>query len=158
MNTFRNDGVYIKVNNKNKEGYYTYDGAGDLKKHKYGFLDKLHDLYYEGKTTEISYSYIFFHNSTENEIQLYMGSIGGELTSILKGFSRNNFSSVMNKQNLVKFNFISNRKAKYLDNKNRECFLESIENGSIINNHYYDFLKDSGKSQLDKFNFFSVEI
>lgn len=158
MNTFRKDGVYIKVNDKSKEGYYTYDKPGILKKHKYGFLDKLHDIYYEGKTTEISYSFIFFRNPTENETQLYMGTIGGEFTAILKGFSRGNFSNVMNKHHLVKFSFLSDSKAKYLDNKDRECYLICNENGSAVTKHYYDFVKEPGESLETEFNFFPQEL
>ena len=92
MNTFRKDGVYFKMHDAVKEGYYTME-KGKMKKHKYGIIDKLYDIYKYGKTNSISYSYIYFyHSKSKNETQLFLGSIVGEMTEILATWKNSHFT------------------------------------------------------------------
>lgn len=156
MSTFRKDGVYIKMRDANKEGYYTYDGAGKYKKNKYGFLDKLHDIYYYGKTKEISYSYIFFYSPNNHETKLYIGSIGGELTEILKGFTWQEFREYGMKNYRKDFSYINDKKVKYEDIKGRECFITCERNGIVVIKQYYDINNNTDEPIKDEFHFFQI--
>jgi hypothetical protein len=84
MIDFKTNGVYIKKNHANEEGYYTEKNDGSLKKHKYGFLDKLYDISRYGKTQEISYSYFYFqYFSKTNLVILRSATMVMELSDLI---------------------------------------------------------------------------
>lgn len=156
MKEFNENGVYIKKSDANIEGYEIYGGNGKFVRKKYGLLNKLYDIHRYGKTREISYSYLYFLNlepDTNFDVVLYWGSICGEFSEIFNSFkkSKRRFAD----RDIQKFVIIDESKIKYLDSKNRECFLTSFRSGSLIKRDFYDFVTNEKKS--DEFNFYPFE-
>ncbi|GEM_PF-6265390 len=111
MNSFKSDGVYLSVNDKRKNGYLTWGSDGKLKKHNYGIVDKLYDLYYYGKTKEIQYNYIHFYSSrrnTNNELIMSFGTVEGDIMSVLEYFKSSKFH--ISHQNKIDFTYINENK------------------------------------------------
>lgn len=147
MNNFRRDGVYLKMYDAVKDGYYTKED-GKLKKHKYGLLDKLYDLHRYGKTMSVSYGYIYFCESINNELELYMGTMGGELSEILKTWEMKIWYGGTH------FCFDNEHTVKYLDKKNRECYLTIFNEGRFMVQNYFDFNTEEPKSNEYSFYLF----
>ena len=149
---FRLDGVYIKKHDVLSEGYDTWSN-GKFERNKYGILDKLYDIYRYGKTMDVSYSYIYFYRSkirTKGEIFLYMGSISGELTSILSNFkSTSYFGTDFHRDD---YEIINDECIKYKDSKGRNCSLSLFRNGNLIIKDFVDFVTEEEVS--DEFNFY----
>ena len=153
MDTFRKDGVYLKMYDAVKDGYYTMEN-GKMKKHKYGLLDKLYDIHRYGKTMNISYGYVYFHKSKlrdEAELELYIGSIGGELSEILRTWRNSSFRGKKS-HHWQEFSFNNEHTAKYLDQKNRECFLTVLRDGNLLIQDYFDF--NTGEPKTNEYNFY----
>lgn len=153
MNTFREDGVYLKMYDAVKDGYYTMED-GKMKKHKYGFLDKLFEIQKYGKTMNISYGYIYFHKSrlsTDSKLQLYIGSIRGELSEILKTWRNSPFHGKAH-HHWNEISFKNEDTAMYLDNNKRECELTVFREGSLLIQDYFDF--NTGESKSTEYDFY----
>jgi hypothetical protein len=137
---FRLDGVYIKKHDVLSEGYDTWSN-GKFERNKYG------------KTMDVSYSYIYFYRSkirTKGEIFLYMGSISGELTSILSNFkSTSYFGTDFHRDD---YEIINDECIKYKDSKGRNCSLSLFRNGNLIIKDFVDFVTE--KEVSDEFNFY----
>ena len=150
MKAFRKDGVYLNLSDSSKEGYFTSDSHGKLKKHNYGLLDKLYDIYRYGKTKEISYNYILLdsrYSESENHVTLYIGSMNGEFTEIMQHFSKASYMPLHKND----FAIISENKLKYLDSKNRECYLSCLREGEIIKMKFINFYDNTPESRVYQF-------
>lgn len=153
MNTFREDGVYLKMYDAVKDGYYTMKD-GKMKKHAYGFLDKLFEIHKYGKTMNVSYGYIYFHKSRrslDNKLELYIGSIRGELSEILKTWRNSPFHGKAH-HHWNEFSFNNEHTIKYFDQKNRECYLTISREGSLLIQDYFDF--NTGEPKSNEYNFY----
>lgn len=153
MDTFRKDGVYLKMYDAIKDGYDTMED-GKMKKHTYGFLDKLFEIHKYGRTMNISYGYIYFHKSrrsVDSELELYIGSIAGELSEILKTWRNSAFHGKAH-HHWKEFSFNNEHTIKYFDQKKRECYLTIFREGSLLMQDYFDF--NSGEPKLNEYNFY----
>lgn len=140
-----------------KDGYYTMEN-GKMKKHKYGLLDKLYHIHKYGKTMSISYGYVYFHESkrpVDSELELYIGSIGGELTEILKTW-RNHYFQGKKHHHWQEFSFNNEHTIKYFDKKNRECYLTILREGNLLIQDYFDF--NTGDPKTNEYNFYLLPL
>lgn len=152
MNNFRRDGAYLKLYDKNKEGYETYGKDGKFIKHKYGFLDKLYDLYNSGKTLDTGYNYIYFFKSRINsnsEIKLFRGTIIGEFTEVLASIKKNGHYG--SHHLISEFKLVNDDVVKYYDKSNRECFLTVFREGNLLVHDYFDIHTNEPKETEYKF-------
>jgi hypothetical protein len=151
---FRLDGVYIKKHDILKEGYDTWNN-GKFIRNKYGILDKLYDIYRYGKTMDVSYSYIYFYTSkirTISEVYLYMGSISGELTSILSNFkSTSYFGTNFHRDD---YELVNDEFIKYKDSLGRSCSLTLLRDGNLIIKDFIDFVTE--EDITDEFKFYPL--
>ena len=154
MNAFRNDGVYLKMYDAFNDGYYTMENS-KMKKHKYGLLNKLYDIYTYGKTMNISYGYVYFYKSrNKNVTQLYMGSIKGELSEILAKWQSSPHFGSTNDPHWQDFIFTSDDMANYYDQKERKCYLTIFREGSLLIRDYFDF--NSGEIKSNEYQFYPL--
>lgn len=159
MNAFRKDGVYLKLYDAVKEGYCTMGKDGKEKHHRYGLLDKLYDIHTYGKTRNISYGYIYFCNSefrTNGETLLYIGSIQGELTEIIETWQIGSNFGYQNHHHWKNYSLLNENTIKYLDRKNRECYLTSLRDGNLVIQDYFDF--NNGDAKINEYRFYLLPV
>lgn len=152
MNIFRRDGAYLKLYDKNKEGYETSGRNGKFIKHKYGFLDKLYDICNSGKTLDTGYKYVYFYISrldNASRLKLFKGTIMGEFTEVLASIKRNGHYGSHHLIN--EFIIVNEDVIKYYDKSNRECYLTVYREGNLLVHDYFDIHTNEPKETEYKF-------
>lgn len=121
MVNFKTEGVYYRKIDFKTEGYYTKNQSnGKIKKHKYGFWDKLFDTISYGKTLDIAYEYVLFQkNFKTGNIDLKMGILCSDLRTFLGSMKRDSTN-----HNIYKYEKIDNFILKIIKDYDEIILLE----------------------------------
>lgn len=147
METFRKDGVYILSRYSINGGKFK-SVINEYNNLKYSFFQKFIDIISKGKTRVMVYDIIFFYKFYDNETQLYMCRISGELDGIFETFKNFNNHYFAYGTFQTNFELVAQNRIKYFDEINQECFLEVRRNGCILYENCYNNDVENGKESL----------